>query len=44
LEEVHARNQRNDNERYLAKRRSNGNKREEFLVGNDDDGSSVTKR
>jgi hypothetical protein len=42
FEEVHVRNQ-NDNERYLAKRRSSGNKREEFFVGNDDDGSRVNK-
>ncbi len=49
LEDVHVRNQRNDNERYLAKWRSNGDKREEcfvvdITVGNNDDNSNVDKR
>jgi hypothetical protein len=49
LEDVHVRNQRNDNERYLAKWRSNGDKRKEcfvvdITVGNNDDNSNVDKR
>ncbi len=48
FEDVHVRNQRNDNERYFAKRRSNGNEREEFvvdiIVGIDGDNSSDDKR
>lgn len=49
LEDVHVRNQRNDNERYFDKRRSNGDNNEEFFVaditvGNNVDNSNVVKR
>ena len=49
FEDVHERNQRNDNERYFAKRRSMGDEREEcvvvdIIVGNKEDNSSVDKR
>jgi len=49
FDDVHERNQRAESERYLAKRRSNGDKRDVFVeveinVGKRFDSSSVDKR